>query len=124
MAAPPAKKQKHAFFSSLQPEQLVVLEQYESIVNNIRDHDPEAADRLSSLQSLISDFRHMAEQQSSIQSYVAATSFDSVRDACDAVDVSYRFDSPDHQWEIREPGNLSDVTLSPSVGKTHQQTFL
>ena len=59
----PSKERKRSFLqvSSLLPEQIRALDQYEEIVNRIRVKDPEAAASLTLLQELFSEFRKIPQ---------------------------------------------------------------
>ncbi|EGC46683.1 predicted protein [Histoplasma capsulatum var. duboisii H88] len=102
------------------------------IVDKIREQNLEAANSLSLLKDMISDFKKFSqimEQRSNASSCLAATSFDTYKKACEAVGVNYNMQDLDHHWELREPDSLSaykcikELWGSDSVDMQESETF-
>jgi len=104
--------------ANIKPDELSTLDTIETVVENMRMHDPTLARNLASVQRFLVELRVAYHGRDSIpSSSIPATSFDSEKIAADAVEVIYEPESKKHRWYLRESDHLSDGALSPWSGE-------
>ena len=104
--------------ANIKPNEVSALDTIETVVENMRTHDPTLADNLALVQRFLIELRVAYHDRDSIpSSSVPATSFESDNKAADAVGVIYDAKSKEHRWYLRESDHVSDGVLSPWAGE-------
>jgi len=104
--------------ANIKPDEFSALDTIESVVENIRMHDPTLARNLAFVQRFLVELRVAYHNRGSIpSSSIPATSFESDYKAADAVEVIYDANSREHRWYLREIDHVSDGVLSPWAGE-------
>ena len=104
--------------TNIKPDEVSTLDTIETVVENMRMHDPTLARNLTFVQRFLVELRAAYHDRGSIpSSSVPATSFESDNKAADAVEVIYNANSKEHRWYLRESDHLSDGVLSPWAGE-------
>lgn len=104
--------------ANIKPDELSTLDTIETVMENMRTHDPTLARNLAFVQRFLVELRVAYHDRGSIpSSSIPATSFESDNKAADAVEVIYDAESMEHRWYLRESDNVSDGVLSPWAGE-------
>src|SRR6266576_2310586 len=100
--------------TNIKPNEVSALDTIETVVENMRTHDPTLAENLALVQRFLVELRVAYHDRNSIpSSSVLATSFESDNKAADAVEVIYDAKSKEHRWYLSESDHVSDGVLSP-----------
>ena len=104
--------------ANIKPDELSTLDTIETVVENMRMHDPTLASNLALVQRFLVELRDAYHDRGSIpSSSIPATSFESNKEAANAVEVIYNANSKEHRWYLRDSDHLSDGVLSPWAGE-------
>jgi len=104
--------------ANIKPDEVSALHTIETVVENMRIHDPTLARNLAFIERFLIELRVAYHDRGSIpSSSIPATSFESNNEAADAVEVIYNAKSKEHRWYLRESDQLSDGVLSPWAGE-------
>ena len=104
--------------ANIKPDEVATLDTIETVVENMRTHAPTLARNLALVQRFLVELRVAYHDRGSIpSSSIPATSFESNKEAANAVEVIYDANSKEHRWYLRDSDHLSDGVLSPWAGK-------
>ena len=104
--------------ANIKPDELSTLDRIETVMENMRTHDPTLARNLAFVQRFLVELRAAYHDRGSIpSSSIPATSFESNKEAANAVEVIYDANSKEHRWYLRDSDHLSDGVLSPWAGE-------
>ena len=104
--------------ANIKPDEVATLDTIETVVENMRMHDPTLARNLAFVQRFLIELRAADHNRGSIpSSSIPATSFESNYEAANAVEVIYDAESKEHRWYLRESDHLSNGVLSPWAGE-------
>ena len=104
--------------TNIKPDEVSALDTIETAVENMRMHDPTLARNLAFVQRFLVELRVAYHDRGSIpSSSIPAASFESNKEAANAVEVIYDANSKEHRWYLRDSDHLSDGVLSPWAGE-------